>query len=187
MFLSDLFFSFFLLQDLQEDGQVVQVGSLGARWVLMQHAEPWLLTVYSKPLPQSHPTHASHNSSLMHKRTGHRPPQKTEEPPAKRYAVDQQEGEDVGSVSSEKPEEKLRKEDQKEREDEGSGEKPLSLEEEGGRHLQPDKEREEEAGKGTEETERGREMMEAVVREDSRDDEKQEACSPSTGPAGADV
>lgn len=121
----------------------------------------------------------------MRKRT--RRLQKTEEPPAKRSAVDQQEGEDGGSMSSEKPKEKLREEDQKERDDEGSGEKLLNLEAEGGQQLQPDEETEKEAGKGTEETERGQEMMEAVVREDSKDDEKQEACSPSTGPAGADV
>lgn len=37
-----------LLQDLEEEGLAVRVGSLAVRWVLMEHAEPWLLTVSSK-------------------------------------------------------------------------------------------------------------------------------------------
>lgn len=176
----------------------MHVGSLGIRWVLMQHAEPWLLTVHSKLLSQSHPTSdrlkIPHNSSLMRKRCRRESLQETEEPPAKRSAVDKQEGadrEDVGRMSSDTPKEKLSKEDQmtkqKERKDEGSGDELLNLEEGGGKQLQPQEEREEEAGEGKVETERGQQIKEVIAREDSKDDENQEACSPPTGPAGVDV
>lgn len=33
------------MQDLEEEGQVLVVGAEGPRWVLTQHAEPWLLTI----------------------------------------------------------------------------------------------------------------------------------------------
>ncbi|XP_014907115.1 general transcription factor 3C polypeptide 1 isoform X2 [Poecilia latipinna] len=42
------------LTDLQEEGQVVRVGSQSVRWVLMEHAEPWLLTVNCKQMSQPH-------------------------------------------------------------------------------------------------------------------------------------
>ncbi|KAJ3614800.1 hypothetical protein NHX12_018370 [Muraenolepis orangiensis] len=40
------------LQALQEECQVIRVGALGPRWVLAQHAKPWLLTVSLKPRVQ---------------------------------------------------------------------------------------------------------------------------------------
>lgn len=176
VFLTDLIFSF-LLQDLQEEGQVVQVGSLGARWVLMQHAEPWLLTVAdSKQWSHSHPASDrlknQHNSSLRGKRCRREAPQETEGPPAKRSAVDKQEGDDAERLSSGITREKLSKEEQmkkKYRQDEGRGDKLLNLEEEGGKQMQPEEEREE-AGK-----------EKVIAKEDSIDNEKEEA-----GPAGVD-
>uniref|UniRef100_A0A672YIJ6 Uncharacterized protein n=1 Tax=Sphaeramia orbicularis TaxID=375764 RepID=A0A672YIJ6_9TELE len=41
------------MQDLVEEGEVLQVGAVGARWVLMQHAQPWLLTIKSNHWSQS--------------------------------------------------------------------------------------------------------------------------------------
>lgn len=187
VFLTDLIFSF-LLQDLQEEGQVVQVGSLGARWVLMQHAEPWLLTVAdSKQWSHSHPASDrlkdQHNRSLRGKRCRREAPQETEGPPAKRSAVDKQEGEDAERLSSD-IREKLSKEEQmkkKGREDEGSGDKLLNLEEEGGKQMQPEEEREEAGKEKVETEERQEEKKKLIAGEDIMDDEKEEA-----GPAGVD-
>uniref|UniRef100_A0A667WLC2 Ral transcription factor IIIC subunit 1 n=1 Tax=Myripristis murdjan TaxID=586833 RepID=A0A667WLC2_9TELE len=41
------------MQDLKEEGEVLEVGGLGVRWVLMHRAGPWLLTTNSKPWSQS--------------------------------------------------------------------------------------------------------------------------------------
>uniref|UniRef100_A0A8C4IB21 General transcription factor 3C polypeptide 1 n=1 Tax=Dicentrarchus labrax TaxID=13489 RepID=A0A8C4IB21_DICLA len=89
------------------EGQVLQVGSLSARWVLVQHAEPWLLTVKSKSRSQSHFTpdkppwlENRHNIPVMRKRARRGVPQETEEPPVKKSAVDKQET--VEKLSGEK-------------------------------------------------------------------------------------
>lgn len=173
---------------------MLQVGSLGVRWVLMKHAEPWLLTVNSRQWPQSRLAsnrlpflENQHNIPFMRKRSCREVQQETEEPPAKKSAVDRREGEDVERLSSditrEKPNEEEQLEKQKERADEGSGEKLLNLEEEGGKQMQPQEEGEEEAGQKKVETEERREKKkERGAGEDSiHDEQDEEACSPPTG------
>lgn len=114
-----------MLQDLQDECQVVKVGSLGERWVLIQHAEPWLLTVNSKQLPQSlyksdrlRLLEDQHTIPFMRKRSKRGVKDETEEPAAKKLAVDQQESEDreglnrsLSDTTTENPiEDKQRKE-----------------------------------------------------------------------------
>ncbi|XP_041838036.1 general transcription factor 3C polypeptide 1-like [Melanotaenia boesemani] len=129
------------LKDLQEEVQVVKVGSLGVRWVLMQHAEPWLLTINSKQLSwppltsERRPSLKSqHSIPFLRKRCSREVHLETEGPPAKKPALDGGKGPDRESVdgsscsSTDKPNEE---EQQKERADEGSGDKLLNVEEEG--------------------------------------------------------
>lgn len=87
--------AFSLLQDLQEGLQVVRVGGINIRWVLIQHADPWLLNVSCKQLPQSHLKsqrrpllRSQHNIPSIHKRCSRELQQEAEEPPAKKPAVD---------------------------------------------------------------------------------------------------
>lgn len=178
---------------------MLQVGSLGVRWVLMKHAEPWLLTVNSRQWSQSRFSsnrlpflENQHNIPFMRKRSSREVQQETEEPPAKKSDVHRREGEDVegssSDITSEKPNEEEQLEAQKERADEGSGEKLLNMEEEEGKQMQPQEEGEEEAGKkkveGEERLEKKKELR---AREDSIDDERdEEASSSPTGPAGVD-
>lgn len=174
---------------------MLQVGSLGIRWVLMKHAEPWLLTVNSRQWSQSRFSsnrlpflENQHNIPFMRKRSSREVQRETEEPPAKKSAVDRREGEDVegllSDITREKPNEEEQLEEQKERADEGL----LNLEEEGGKQMQPQEEGEEEAGQKKVETEERREKKkELAAGEDTIDDERdEEACSPPTGPAGVD-
>ncbi|KAK2817334.1 hypothetical protein Q5P01_025525 [Channa striata] len=120
------------LKDLQEEGQVSRVGSLGERWVLIQHAEPWLLTLNSKQRPQSHVTSdrnpylkSQHNIPFMRKRCRQGDRDEAEEPPAKRPSVHRQEGkdpEDLESSSRDATTQKMDAEKQQEAQaDEGSG------------------------------------------------------------------
>lgn len=181
---------------------MLEVGSLGVRWVLMQHAEPWLLTVNSKQWSQSRVASyklpfldTQHNIPFMRKRCRQEVPQETEEPAAKKSAVDRQEGkdrEDVDGLSSGTTAEKLHGEEQpekqKERAHEGSGDKLGNLEEEGGKQMQPEEEGEVEAGQEQLETEKTPEKKKDLrAREDSIDDERdKEACSPPTATAAVD-
>uniref|UniRef100_UPI0037E74EBE general transcription factor 3C polypeptide 1 n=1 Tax=Semicossyphus pulcher TaxID=241346 RepID=UPI0037E74EBE len=152
------------MKELQDEGQVVKVGSLGARWVLTQHAEPWLLTVNSKRSPASDRfsfMQKQHNFPFMRKRCRRGTRREKEEPPAKKPAVERQEGEDrvdvegaPSEVTKEKVNEEEQPEKQEEREDEGTGETVLIVEEEGEKQVQP--EREEDAGQEKEETEERR-------------------------------
>ncbi len=116
------------LQELQEEGQVLQVGSLGARWVLMQHAEPWLLTV--KPMTQPGLTYdrlsalkKQHNITFMLKRCRKRTTQEPEEPPAKKSALDTQEDEDAERLSSDISRENSNEDDQLKRREERTDER----------------------------------------------------------------
>nr|XP_046226632.1 general transcription factor 3C polypeptide 1-like [Scatophagus argus] len=182
------------MQDLQEEGQVLQVGSLGIRWVLMQHAEPWLLTVKSKPLCQSRLTsdvlQNEPSSSFVRKRCSREASQETEEPPAKKSTVDRREDgdrEDRECLSEDRErEEKLNEqlERQKEKAEEASGDISVDHHDEGGR--QPEEEREADSGKEKVETEeRQEEKNELIAREDSMDSEgNDKACHP---PPPADV
>ncbi|KAF3687926.1 General transcription factor 3C polypeptide 1 [Channa argus] len=90
------------MKDLQEEGQVSRVGGLGERWVLIQHAEPWLLTLNSKQRPQSHVISdrlpflkSQHNIPFMRKRCWQGVGDEAEEPPAKKPPVDRQGNEDA--------------------------------------------------------------------------------------------
>ncbi|XP_027139206.1 general transcription factor 3C polypeptide 1 isoform X2 [Larimichthys crocea] len=179
------------MTDLQEEGQVLQVGSLGARWVLMQHADPWLLTVKSKPRSQPSSTSErfpclanKHNNPFMRKRCRRGVPRETEEPPAKKSALNKQDGEnreDAERLAGEMTIEK-----QKERADEVSGDKLLNLEEEEGKQKQPEEEGERQAGKEKMETEDRPEKKELRDREESIDDERdEEPCSSPTGSGDA--
>lgn len=126
------------LKELQEEGQVVKVGGLGPRWVLMQHSEPWLLTV-KQPSKKWHESRLNsnripfleknHNIPFMRMRTRREVREEEEEPPAKRSAVEKQGGEDVAGSSSDATGEKPTEEeelDSEEKKDNGAG----SMEEE---------------------------------------------------------
>uniref|UniRef100_M4AJV5 Ral transcription factor IIIC subunit 1 n=1 Tax=Xiphophorus maculatus TaxID=8083 RepID=M4AJV5_XIPMA len=87
----------FLLQDLQEEGQVVRVGSLSVRWVLMDHADPWLLTVNCKQMSQSHVNAkrrphltSQYNFPFARKRCIKAMQLEAEGPPAKKHASDKE-------------------------------------------------------------------------------------------------
>lgn len=176
----------------------MQVGSLSVRWTLVQHARPWLLTIADpKQRFQSHPISDrfknQQRSSDRAKRCRREAPQRTEGPPAKRSAVDKQEGrerEDAKQLLSDKTREKPSEEEQREKkegEDEGSGDKLLNLEEKGENQIHPQKEMEEGAGKGKVGSEEPQEEKnELIARENSIDNEKEDACSPPTGPTSVD-
>ncbi|XP_061882578.1 general transcription factor 3C polypeptide 1-like isoform X1 [Entelurus aequoreus] len=88
------------LEDLEEKGQVLKVGNCSARWVLMKHVDPWILTVSSKTWS---PAQASllgrpsqHNIPFLRKRRRHRSPQREddkdkEEPPEKKAPLESEE------------------------------------------------------------------------------------------------
>ncbi|XP_032419900.1 general transcription factor 3C polypeptide 1 [Xiphophorus hellerii] len=83
------------LKDLQEEGQVVRVGSLSVRWVLMDHADPWLLTVNCKQMSQSHVNTkrrphltSQYNFPFARKRCIKAMQLEAEGPPAKKHASD---------------------------------------------------------------------------------------------------
>ncbi|XP_023257018.1 general transcription factor 3C polypeptide 1 isoform X3 [Seriola lalandi dorsalis] len=183
------------MKELQEEGQVVKAGGLGVRWVLTQHAEPWLLTVNTKQWSQSRFTsdklpflENEHHIPFMRKRSRLEGQHAAEEPPAKKPAVDRQESEDKEEVeggSSDLTREKLNEEaqleKQKESADVGSGDKQLdSKEEEGGKQTHHEVEAKEDAGREKMETEEGQEEeREQRVRKDRIHAERDEdACSP---------
>ncbi|XP_015259894.1 PREDICTED: general transcription factor 3C polypeptide 1-like [Cyprinodon variegatus] len=137
------------LQDLQVEGQVVQVGSMGVRWVLMEHAEPWLLTVNCKQIPRSLLTgnrhsylRTHHNIPFARKRCSTEVQREGVGPPAKRLAKDREKETDKETVDgspgevTEKPNEDQQPEQQNEKVDEGSGDKSMNLEE--GKQAQPE-------------------------------------------------
>lgn len=157
-----------LLQDLQEEGQVVRVGSLGIRWVLMDHAEPWLLTVNCKQMSRPHLTtdrHPSlrsrHNIPFARKRYSREVQQKTEGPPAKKTAtVEEREmdGEAVNALANDatgKQNEDTQQEEQKEQADDGGGDEWVDLEEKEQVQTQPKRKGEEHNGREKIETEQG--------------------------------
>uniref|UniRef100_A0A671TTZ8 Ral transcription factor IIIC subunit 1 n=1 Tax=Sparus aurata TaxID=8175 RepID=A0A671TTZ8_SPAAU len=161
------------MKDLKEEGQVLQVGSLGPRWVLVQHAEPWLLTVTSKPWSQScvpsDKLKGQHNIFSMRKRSRREVPQETEEPPAKKSAADKREGEEKERATSGKPRKKVDKEPRKkqqERTDEGSKDKLVNVEEEGGKQTQPEEGGEKKGGQEKVEAEKKEREKELRARED---------------------
>ncbi|CAG5928749.1 unnamed protein product [Menidia menidia] len=179
------------LKDLQEEGHVVRVGSLGVRWVLMRHAEPWLLTVSPKQSSRSYPTSGKspflksrHNIPFMRKRNSREASRGTEEPPAKKPA----EGAGVegasgssGNLTETLNEEELRVEP-KERNDEENKSERLNSQEEGSVRTQPEKEGEGEVQGETDQ--RQHQKRELRPRKSSTDEERHaEACSPPTASA----
>lgn len=161
------------LQDLQEEGQVVRVGGLSVRWVLLKHAKPWLLTLNSKQWLQSRITPRNdHNPLFKRRRSGRGIQKEIEEPPAKKLAVDGEQA--VEGLSSNMTEEHQQ---QKDNADEGSGDKSVSLEEAGG--MQPE-------GAGQEEMESETKWdndRKQQAKVGSTDDEKDEDSCPA--PAGS--
>lgn len=157
-------------QDLQEEGQVIKVGSLGERWVLRRHAEPWLLTINSKQRPEScsKSARAQHNIPFVRKRC--RQESNAGEPPAKRLAVEQES--DNGETAENPPD----KTQQQEQADEASG----------GLQTQPGGTEGMEAGQETpEHKERPEGRMQLRSKAKMLDHEGSEKLSPpSTGPAG---
>lgn len=82
----------------------MRVGSLGVRWVLMEHAQPWLLTVSSKHGGQSEASRSAdpqHAYSLRSKRCRRHTACQVGEPPAKRTENDGREGGDAEELSRE--------------------------------------------------------------------------------------
>ncbi|XP_059189576.1 general transcription factor 3C polypeptide 1 [Centropristis striata] len=189
------------MKELQEEEQVLQVGGKGVRWVLLQHSEPWLLTVNTKQWSQSRftsdklPFLEKQHNIFRRMRPRREVRRDSEEPPAKRIALDTQQGEEGQEVEGlargetrkggGNEEEQL--EMQKEKVDEGNGDKLLNLEEEGGKQMQPEDKREEEAEKEEKIETEERQEEEKDQGADNRDDERQEeACSLPTKPAQTD-
>lgn len=121
---------------------MLQVGSLGARWVLMPHADPWLLTVNVRNWSQSRLTSnripfigSQHNIPFMRKRCRRGVQQEVEEPQPKRSTVDRQEGEDredaegLNRDTAEKPKEDEQLGEQQDGEENVEGNAVLNSEE----------------------------------------------------------
>ena len=145
---------------------MVRVGSLSVRWVLMHHAEPWLLTVSSKQ--PSRPSSASerppflknrHNIPFMRKRNSRERHRETEGPPSKKLAADLGKGVGAGAAEGSslnttvKDGEKEELVQQKENVDQGSGEKLQNLEKGEGAQTQPQEEGKEKVEQENDETE----------------------------------
>lgn len=172
---------------------MVKVGSLSVRWVLMKHAEPWLLTVNSKQWCQSSLAsdpflEKRHSIPFVRKRCSREIQVEKEEPPVKKLAVsDGENAADEGGagdvLSNKTSNEEEQQEQQRERAGEVSGDQLVTLED-GGKPMEPEEEKQAEAGE---------EMMDAQQRQDSRNERRlrsgrkrdeniEEACSSSTGP-----
>lgn len=109
----------------------MQVGGLAVRWVLTQHAEPWLLTLQSKRA-SGHPSSGEPKSQAStRKRSRREAPEETGRP-AKRPAVDEPPG---GAARERTDEEEIRNEEGR---DEGYGGKLMNLEDGGGQQTQPE-------------------------------------------------
>uniref|UniRef100_A0A1A7X0R7 General transcription factor IIIC, polypeptide 1, alpha 220kDa n=1 Tax=Iconisemion striatum TaxID=60296 RepID=A0A1A7X0R7_9TELE len=195
------------LKDLQEEGQVVRVGSLGVRWVLMQHADPWLLTVNCKQTLWSQlasqrrtSLRSQHNIPFLRKRCHPEHRRRTEEPPAKKQAVDKAKGPDReeadGSLSNvtEKPGEE---EQQRWTAEDRGGDVPQKIDEKEEVQTHPEEEKSPNLEEGEVQTcparEREGERQEKMVteqrqlrrrtRSSSLDEDRKEADSVPTGPA----
>lgn len=165
---------------------MVRVGSLGIRWVLMQHVEPWLLTVKSKQESQSHlASESQHTISSRSKRCRRDPTDETEEPPAKRTVEDKHEGEDKDCVLSEVIREKLSQDEQVKNKEQGDEDQSLNMEG-GAERRRPEEEREEGGTQivGTEE--RQEELPTGEHAMDAMDIETEQSSPAATEAADAD-
>lgn len=149
-----------LSQDLQKEGQVMRVGSLAARWVLAQHADPWLLALQSKRAT-SHPTRDEPKTQSSTRKRGRQDTPRETECPAKRPTVDAGEAEPGEKGPGDATEER-RREEELGSEEGGDGGKPMNVEEEGGQQTQP----EDVAGKKKMEAEKEQEKTESGVRDE---------------------
>uniref|UniRef100_H3CS41 Uncharacterized protein n=1 Tax=Tetraodon nigroviridis TaxID=99883 RepID=H3CS41_TETNG len=149
------------LKDLQEEGQVVQVGGLAVRWVLPQHAEPWFLTLQSKRASWQPTCDQAKTQSNTRKRS-RREAEREVECPVKRAAVEAGQAE-----QGEEPPGERKGEEEPANQEPKDGGKVMNLEEAGGRQTQ----------------EEGGEKMEPVVRGDEEEARPPAAAAP---PSGAD-
>lgn len=144
---------------------MVRVGSLGIRWALMEHAEPWLLTVNCKQMSRPHMTterHPSlrtcHNIPFARKRCSREVQQKTEGPPAKKAAIvkERQTEEEVVNAPARNLTGKQNEDrQQKEQPDDGCGDELVGLEEKERVQTQPKQKGEEHNRQEKIETEQG--------------------------------
>lgn len=168
---------------------MLKVGSLSVRWVLMKHADPWLLTVNSKQWSQTRITTGKlpfldneHNIPFMRKRCRR---QGEDEPPPKKQAVDRNEDKHVQAVgeSSSNTGEELNEQEQLEKQNEGqdneSGDKLLNVEKKQGKQTQPEEE------DGVEKAQQMEIVTEAKTnpREREKSLDNEEVGSPPTGQA----
>ncbi|XP_024115457.1 general transcription factor 3C polypeptide 1 [Oryzias melastigma] len=159
------------LKDLQEKHQLVRVGCLGVRWVLMQHAEPWLLILNSqKPHSPSEKTPIfknQHNIPFLRKRSsrGHH----QEGLPSKKPASHLTKGPDTlnEDASGEKPHEEEKREEQQEKSEGGEEQEVAQLEDE-----------QEEVGK--EETKKPEHQLSLPNTRKCRMKKLEDECSPSS-------
>ncbi|CAF88856.1 unnamed protein product, partial [Tetraodon nigroviridis] len=147
--------------DLQEEGQVVQVGGLAVRWVLPQHADPWFLTLQSKRASWQPTCDQAKTQSNTRKRS-RREAEREVECPVKRAAVEAGQAE-----QGEEPPAGRKGEEEPANQEPKDGGKVMNLEEAGGRQTQ----------------EEGGEKMEPVVRGDEEEARPPAAAAP---PSGAD-
>lgn len=166
---------------------MVKVGGLGERWVLIQHAEPWLLTVNTKRLPHYKSDRLrllkdQHTIPFMRKRSKRGVEDETDEPPAKKQAVDGQESEDregfdrpLSETAAEKP---IEDDQWKEQPDEESRDTLMGVET--GTQTQPKDEEE------NEEKEETQERPEERIQLRQRKERMEEVYSPPTESAEQD-
>ncbi|XP_029909764.1 general transcription factor 3C polypeptide 1 [Myripristis murdjan] len=163
------------MQDLKEEGEVLEVGGLGVRWVLMHRAGPWLLTTNSKPWSQSRLSQDGllpmwenqHNIPFMRKR--HIEGGEDEEaPPSKKVAKDK-EGDKAGegeeglsskALGEEAPNSREELSEQREGGNETSGENLLNSGEEKVKETLPEEKQEEAAETKNETQEKGKGLKE---------------------------
>ncbi|XP_020777823.2 general transcription factor 3C polypeptide 1 [Boleophthalmus pectinirostris] len=101
------------MQDLQQEGQLLLVGAYGARWVLRQHAQPWLITPNMGQWSRTPPEDLSFSDTkhdipfMRKKRSATR--DSTEETAAKRPALDTcKDGGEGTSEGAGRPEKQLK-------------------------------------------------------------------------------
>ncbi|XP_028307045.1 general transcription factor 3C polypeptide 1 [Gouania willdenowi] len=163
------------MKDLAEEGLVVRVGGLSCRWVLMQHANPWLLTLNSKKWSGTHLNSENmdylkhHRVPFMRKRRCRGTRCQAEEPMAKKLALDQDRVSEAGNTDglSHKINNEVIEEEPKQVISESGDETPLGSEKEAAMQTESKEEEdtEERMDKTTEQKD-GQTLM-----EDKRDEE----------------
>lgn len=137
---------------------MVQVGCLAVRWVLTQHAGPWLLTLQTKWATSLPACDKPKTQSDVRKRSRRDALQETE-CPVKRPMVDAGEAERTTKPPGEAAKERTHEEELGNEEGEDGG-KPMNVE--AGQQVQP----EDSAGEKKVEAEEEQEKSEAAVRDE---------------------